>query len=572
MWKRMSVYLFKNPDEIGLDNYLVLIICFFIAVIGILGTLVNIVLNLGIVPVLSTAFATTIFSLVYLFCRIKGKYFFSKYALIIASLILLDIQWFINFGSYGPILYLYVIIESLVIIFFKKNEKIIFSIVVFLNVSVLFFIEYRYPMSVGKYSSLEARLFDIYTGMLIYLFLSIILLNIAIKFYISQKEKATIADKLKSVFLANMSHEIRTPMNGILGFAELLKEPNLTGHQQKEYIDIIEKSGERMLNIINDIIDISKIESGLMMVDLKNSNINKQVEYVYTLFKNEVDAKGLSLSFKNSLPSNEAFVKTDPEKLYAILINLVKNAIKYTHKGSIDFGYNIIRHNEESEIEFYVKDTGIGINKDRHKAIFERFVQADIKDTHAYQGAGLGLSISKAYVEMLSGNIRVESEQGIGTVFYFTIPYIKEINNEAPEKNGYLTKQDTKINNLKILIAEDDTISEMLISKEVRKFCRELLFVNSGRAAVETCLNNPDIDLILMDIKMPNMDGYEATREIRKFNKRVIIIAQTAFALSGDRAKAIEAGCNDYISKPINNSELKTMIMEHFKSLSHTDI
>lgn len=237
------------------------------------------------------------------------------------------------------------------------------------------------------------------------------------------KEQAEESDRLKSAFLANMSHEIRTPMNGILGFSELLKKPNLTGAQQQEYIRIIERSGIRMLNIINDIVDISKIEAGLMKLDIKESNINEQIEYIYTFFKPEAEAKNIKLYIKNSLPTAEAIIKTDREKVYAILTNLVKNAIKYSEKGSIEFGYNLKPVINPVELEFYVKDTGIGIPKHKHKTIFERFIQVDEADKMARQGAGLGLSISKGYVKMLGGKIWVESEVGTGSTFFFTLPY-----------------------------------------------------------------------------------------------------------------------------------------------------
>lgn len=244
------------------------------------------------------------------------------------------------------------------------------------------------------------------------------------------KEKAEESDRLKSAFLANMSHEIRTPMNGILGFSELLKTPNLSGDKQQKYIKIIEKSGKRMLNIINDIVDISKIEAGLMKTIVKESNINEQVEYIYTFFKPEVEAKGMQLFFKNTLPPVEATIKTDREKLFAILTNLVKNAIKYSNKGSIEFGYE----KKGDYLKFFVKDTGIGIPKERQEAIFERFIQSDIEDTMARQGAGLGLSITKAYIEMLGGNIWVESEEGIGSTFYFTLPYNVELSKKTSSK------------------------------------------------------------------------------------------------------------------------------------------
>jgi len=380
---------------------------------------------------------------------------------------------------------------------------------------------------------------------------------------IKAKDNAEESDRLKSAFLANMSHEIRTPMSGILGFAELLKEPDLTGEERFEYISIIEKSGARMLGIINDIVDISKIESGLMKVNARESNVNEQIEYIYTFFKPEVEGKGMQLFFKNGLLSKEAIINTDREKVYAILINLVKNAIKYSDNGSIELGYE----KKGEYLEFFVRDTGIGIPKDRQEAVFNRFVQADIGDKRAYQGAGLGLSISKAYVEMLGGRIWVESEEGKGSVFYFTLPYNDEVEGKDVIQNVVSSeKSDNQIRNLKILIAEDDEISALLLKKAVQLYGKEVLNVRTGVDAVEACLNHSDIDLVLMDIKLLKMDGYEATRKIRQFNTEVIIIAQTAFALNGDQEKAIAAGCNDYISKPINQDLLTALIKKYFQN------
>jgi signal transduction histidine kinase len=442
MWKRVSQYLFRNPDEIGLENYMILFICFFISILGALGSIINIFLDLGSVTTLSTIVATVVFTPVYLYSRSTNKVILSKYSVTIISIILLNFQWFINFGSYGPILYLFVVVESFVLIFFKRLEKIIFTIIVFINVSILFYIDYLFPEVIGRYSNDSTRLLDLYSGMLIYLLMSILIINISLRFYKRQQEKATLADKLKTSFLANMSHEIRTPMNGILGFAQLLQEPNLTGDEQKEYLNIIEKSGERMLGIINNIIDISKIESGLMNVDFHETDINKQLDYAYSFFKNEVQAKGLQLTYYNSLPPEEALIITDPEKLYAILINLLKNAIKYTQKGAITFGYNKTDGRVPPMLEFYVKDTGIGIPKERQEAVFERFIQADIVDKHANQGAGLGLAISKAYIEMLSGKIWVNSDPGKGSTFYFSLPYVTPSNTDG-------RKSDLKQNTLR---------------------------------------------------------------------------------------------------------------------------
>ncbi|HSQ47226.1 MAG TPA: ATP-binding protein, partial [Lutibacter sp.] len=271
----------------------------------------------------------------------------------------------------------------------------------------------------------------------------------------------------------------------------------------------------------------------------------------------------LLLQLKNSLPSNEMTVKSDNHKINAILVNLVKNAMKYCDEGTIEIGVE----KKASHLQFYVKDTGIGIAQDRQIAIFDRFVQADIEDVKALQGSGLGLSISKAYAEMLGGEIWVESEPGKGATFYFTIPgEIKIAGDSANGQTGIKTRE-TAINKLNVLVAEDDKNSEIYISQIIHTLSKEILVARNGAEAVEICRNNPMIDLILMDVKMPLMDGYEATRNIRQFNKEVIIIAQTAFALIGDKQKALAAGCNDYITKPINKEELREMIKKHVSKL-----
>ena len=367
-----------------------------------------------------------------------------------------------------------------------------------------------------------------------------------------------------------MSHEIRTPMNGILGFTELLKKPQLTGEKQLYYIDIIEKSGARMLSIINDIISISKVEAGQTEIILSDINVNEQVQYIYNFFRSEAEQKKLQLFFKNSLPENEAIISTDKEKIIAVLTNLVKNAIKFTDTGSIEFGYN----KKDDYLEFYVKDTGIGIRPEQKELIFTRFRQGSESLTRNFEGSGLGLSISKAYVEMLGGKIWMERNSDLhretvireekGSTFYFTLPY-NTIPSLKTDETNILPEDATEnqTGKLKILIAEDDEISEILIDITVEEISKEVIKVNSGLKAVEACRNNPDIDVVLMDIKMPEMDGYEATREIRKFNKKVIIIAQTAYGLTGDRKMAMEAGCNDYISKPVNKDLLIKMINMH---------
>ena len=374
------------------------------------------------------------------------------------------------------------------------------------------------------------------------------------------KEKAEESDRLKSVFLTNMSHEIRTPMNGILGFTELLKGPNLSNDELIDYIQTIQISSDRLLNTINDIIDISKIESGLMKVDLGEINIHEKINFIFKFLKPEVDAKGLQFLFKYSLPFDGIRIKTDFEKVYSVLTNLIKNAIKFTDEGLIEFGYI----KKGSFLEFFVRDTGIGIPENQKTLIFERFRQGSESHDRKFEGSGLGLAISKSYVEMLGGKIWVESQEGKGSIFYFTIPTIELSNGRArSEKELVEIDQEVKMKKLKILIAEDDAISQNLLTRTLQKISKEILHASTGVEAVEACQNNPDLDLVLMDIRMSELGGLEATRQIRQFNNDIVIIAQTAFGFSSDYDEAIKAGCTDYISKPVRINTLYDLIKQH---------
>ncbi len=375
------------------------------------------------------------------------------------------------------------------------------------------------------------------------------------------KQKAEEADRLKSAFLANMSHEIRTPMNGILGFSGLLKNINITTQERLTYINVIEQSGNRLLNIINDLIDISKIEAGQMTVNRVECNITNQLKNIYTFFKRESQQKNIELILHHQVKKDLLTLITDEDKFVAILTNLIKNALKYTKEGSIVVGYR----RDNGFVEFFVKDTGIGISADRHEAIFERFVQADIEDREVYEGAGLGLAITKAYVTMLGGDIWLESEKGKGSTFYFTLPdnSPNTILKPVKEQKRDMDKE-TKISKLNILIVEDEVFSDQLLTVVLKKIANNIYHAKSGLHAIDAFKKHPDIDLIMMDIKMREMDGYQATKEIRKLDKNVIIIAQTAYALLGDREKALEAGCNDYLPKPIIKKKVLETISKYF--------
>lgn len=372
------------------------------------------------------------------------------------------------------------------------------------------------------------------------------------------KEKAEQSEKLKMAFLANMSHEIRTPMNGILGFMELLKEPGLAEESRQEYIELVNISGQRLLTTINDIIEISKIESGERDVKIEQVNIESVMQFYYDFFKHETDSKGVYLNIGGQITGNQAIVLTDKHKIDSILTNLIKNAIKFTHQGGIEFGNYI----EQQMLVFYVKDSGRGIAFERQEAIFERFIQADTHFSRSYEGSGLGLAIAKAYVDALGGTIRVESEPYKGSIFRFSIPYLPFFKEENhPELNN--NESNTSTQGIKVIVAEDDDISYRYLEKIIQTDSNIILHATTGVETIHLARENEDVALIIMDLKMPDMDGLEAARRIRRFNNKVPIIAQTAYALPGDKELAKEAGCNDYLSKPVSKNDLIAMISRY---------
>ncbi len=367
--------------------------------------------------------------------------------------------------------------------------------------------------------------------------------------------KAQTADKLKSSFLANMSHEIRTPMNSIIGFSNLLSSEEIPENQKTEFASYIKSSGELLLKLIDDIIDIAKIEAGEIKIDKKECNILKMFRELQHTFKeiiNKSSKKHLGIIF-NPPDTGELIIKTDPYRLKQILSNLINNAIKFTDAGYIEFGYKI---NNEKTIEFFVKDTGIGLTRDEISIIFERFKRTVASEEKNIVGTGLGLAISKNLVELLGGDMWVDSHPGLGTTFFFTLPYLKITRVEEQFTYNEDIFQDYEWENKTILVVEDDNNSYSLLKETLKKTKANIIHAKNGEIAIDICKSNINIDIILMDIQLPKMNGYDATREIKKFRKSLPVIAQTAFAMAGDKEKSILAGCDDYISKPININKL----------------
>lgn len=369
-----------------------------------------------------------------------------------------------------------------------------------------------------------------------------------------QKEKAIESDKMKSAFLANMSHEIRTPMNGILGFAELLKVPEYAREEQLQFIDIIQQSGARMLNTINNIIDISKIESGAEKTKIDKTDISQLIKELYNFFVAEANSKNLDLLVqKNEVDSNLSFF-TDAYKLNSILTNLIKNAIKFTPEGHVKIEYSI----SNKMANFRISDTGIGIAPEKQNAVFSQFVQADQSHSSGFEGSGLGLSITKGYVKLLGGEITLKSEKNKGTVFFINIPN-KNYNEENNKENISLSRRIFSKDALakqNIIIAEDDDTSFNFLHHVLIDYSKNIKRAENGQEAIDLLKEFPETTLILMDIKMPKLNGLDATKMIRKFNSDVCIIGQSAYAQDNYKSQFLAAGCNDYLTKPINKDTL----------------
>lgn len=368
------------------------------------------------------------------------------------------------------------------------------------------------------------------------------------------KEAAEEANRVKTAFLANMSHEIRTPMNAIQGFSEVILKGNLSEKSTFDFIEIINNSSKQLLNVINDIIDISMIEAGQLKIIYDTVKLNRLLENIYSLHSNNAKSKGLRFNVSYGLPNTVDSINTDEHRLAQIINNLISNAIKFTNEGYVEFGYKL----KDAHLEFYVKDSGIGIPNEFHDLIFERFRQVDDKLSRDYGGTGLGLSICKSIIEMMGGEIWIESEPNKGSTFFFTLPYEQKypvIENEILESNYIDLKDKT------ILIAEDDYYNYLLLQKLLESTNANLLRANNGREAIDIFSQN-NVDFVLMDIKMPVMNGYEAVKIIRENNTRIPIVAQTAYAMTEERQLAIEAGCDYYITKPIKSGELYDIFKE----------
>lgn len=362
------------------------------------------------------------------------------------------------------------------------------------------------------------------------------------------KEKAEESDRLKTAFLQNISHEIRTPLNGILGFSELLVQDWATPEEKTEYNEAIQISGKRLIEIVSNVLDISIIETGQVILNPEKFKLNSLFQNLYNFFHSQALQKGLQLKYELGCDGDHCLITADQSRINQVMTNLLNNAIKYTKRGGIIFSYKIVKN----EVIFNVCDTGIGIDISHHQRIFTRFYQAEHSSARSYEGAGLGLSISHGLVSAMGGKIWFESEAGNGSSFSFSIPISEIIEQQEVIIPAEIVVSETDI----ILIADDDNTSYMLLATTLKKRNIKIMHAITGIEAVDMVKQYDNIRLILMDVKMPEMDGLEATRIIKMLKPDLPIIMQTAYAFSDDIAEAYAAGCSDYLSKPIATEKL----------------
>mgnify|MGYP006294173781 CR=1 FL=1 len=374
------------------------------------------------------------------------------------------------------------------------------------------------------------------------------------------KEKAEEANKMKSAFLANMSHEIRTPMNGILGFSQLLKNAGTNKDEIDKYVNHITGCGNTLLGIIENIIDISKLVSGQLSVEISPTPINMIMDQIYQEFRTVKNKKingSIEFSLQKGVQNNSFIIETDPRRLKQIMFQLLDNAFKFTTQGIIRFGYN----KEGENVRFYVKDTGVGIAKDKYSFIFDSFGQITDANTVKPKGTGLGLAISSKLIARLGGNIWVESEPGQGSTFQFVLPLVEYKTERRKVKGNSTSKDIPNWNSKSILVAEDEELNWIFIQELLKESNASLYWAKNGLEALEM-LDKYEIDLVLMDLKMPVLDGREAIRLIRSNNKTMPIIAQTAHAMEEEKEEVLNSGCNAYLVKPLNIENLLNTVQD----------
>ncbi len=563
-FQKINQIIVGKSDQADFEKRFFITVVFFIILISFYATIINVILRLGKVLTAMTAFSTLFFILIYYLARFKGIIQSTKAITVIVMFVLLSLLWFSNAGSQGPIIFVYFVFFSYILLAMEGWIMWVSLFMLAINISALFLIEYFHPEWISGYSSEFARIFDVYTSTVLYFCAGGIIILFTKTNYIREKQKAEKSDHLKSAFLANMSHEIRTPMNSIVGFSQLLKNKNISDEKRNRYTDIINENSKYLLRLLEDIIDISIIDSDELKILQSEINLNQLFTKLYLDFRQILDdhkKHGINLSFK--IPLQNIVFQSDIARLEQIMRNLLFNAVKFTHRGFIRYGCRT----EQDKLLFYVQDSGIGIHKKHHEEIFKRFTK--VEDEHKsiyFRGTGIGLSITKKLVELLDGNIWIDSKYGEGSVFYFTLPISGLKVTELPDENAPPQEIFDDWIGKTVLIVEDEESNFEYLKELLIPTGMNIIHATNGHDAVEFARKG-DLNLILLDIKLPQVDGLQAAEAIRKFNRDIPIIAQTAYAMDTDWQKSLLAGCNDYLSKPLDGLLLLRLFRKYLNHL-----
>jgi len=611
--------LIAKPEEFSLEHRFFIAMCFVAGITGILATIINIFIDLQPVMIISTSSLSVIFFAFY-FISLKAKIYKPLIIpYIFISLLTLSILWFLNAGSNGPVSFLLLAALLIYVVLTRGVNRYIAVTVVIITITVLYLWEYIHPELVINYSDAQTILYDLFLTAIISIVLIAFIASFIMRNYHDERElvleqhdkilhqneeikkvdkellhhkenlekivkertqelektnlelkvainKAEESDRLKTAFLANMSHEIRTPMNAIIGFSLLLKDPKMSRENLNNFVDIIAERGNQLLNIINDIIDISKIESGKISIHKSACNVNQLFDDLYTMFyrtKELIKKSHLELRYVKPDVYDDIIINTDTSRLKQILSNLIDNAIKFTQAGFVEMGFSMLESNGSKKIQFYVKDSGIGISMENRGLIFNRFRQIDESHTRLFGGTGIGLSISQNLAELLGGNLTVDSKKGEGSTFYLTLPFETVTIVKTPKEIKSSHEREIDWNDKTILITEDNPSSFLLLKTILGKTKAHILHSGNGKDAVEICKTNPEINAVLMDIQLPEMNGYDATRKIKQNRKDLPVIVQTAHALAEYKEKSKSAGCDDFLVKPIQRDKLIAVLSKY---------
>ena len=536
---------------------------FFGSLLGFSSLFFNIVLNLGTSLIFLTATAGALLLFLYYRSRFHKDYYLTLYLSSIFLLLILSALWIENAGSDGPIGYVYFALLVFIMLFFKKPYNFIMIFILGLTIISLYIVEAYFPELVTPYPVGANRTMDHLSVFIpVIIIISFFIYNTR-QYYNSEKKKAETSDKLKSSFLANMSHEIRTPMNSIIGFSQLLSE-NPDSATQKKYVDLILESGDSLLTLINEILDISQIEAGQGKLFPKNFQLEQLLADLHVTFEAErIKNKKYDIELILAEPEGigRKAMYADPYRLKQVLSNLLNNAMKFTDSGEITFGYSLL---PGQKLRFFVEDTGIGIASENLEAIFHRFFKLEDDINRLYRGTGLGLAICKQIVEMMGGDLSVQSKLTKGSRFFFDLALYTGLEDMEVKTFREKTKS-YKWKRKKILIAEDEELNFKLFFEIFKSTGVEITRASTGREAIDLFKKKPDFDLLILDLKMPELNGIDAFKEIQKLNSKVPAIAVTAYALQEDKLKCLSVGFNEYLAKPFRKIEFLETVDKYLK-------